>query len=140
MISSHFFTGLYMTSIGANLVRCLLPYLMLTISKPLNFSIMQLEIFFLVSAFLLSFFLDVLNFFLSSNTLKKYPCSISTLFTSKHCPSNLWWSNLSWSFPLKPSNFTYNSAPISFWKLWHWSTFLLFRSELNNKLHKKMNL
>ena len=124
MISSHFFTSLYMISIGTNLICCLLPYSMLTISKPLNFSMMQLETFFFISCFLLSFFITVLNFFLSSNILRRYPYSVTVLFIWKHCPSNLWWLYFSWSFSFEA--FSYSSTPFLSLKLSHWSTFCFF--------------
>ena len=122
-----FFTGLYIISIGLNLIRCFLMYSVVTKSKPLNFCVMQLQTFlFFVFYLSLLFFSAVVNFFFASNTLKKYPCSIRALFFSKHCSSNLWWSNFSWSLSFKPNNFSCNYVPISSWKLLHWSTFSVF--------------
>ena len=130
-----------MILMGKNLVCCLLPYSMLTISKPLNFSTMQLKTFFWISCLLPSFFITVKNFFFASNTFKKYPCYIRALFISKRCSSNLWLSNFCLSLSFKLNNFSYNSVPIASWNYYIDLLFLFFfRNELHNNLHKKMNL
>ena len=46
MMPCHFCTGLCLISIGLNLIPFFLSYLVLTVSKPLNFCLMQLIFFF----------------------------------------------------------------------------------------------
>ena len=135
MISFYFFTGLYLVSMRENFVHCLLPYSMLTISKPLNFSTMQLETFFS------SFPPFRCLFSLQLNTFKKYPCSIRALFISKHCSSNLLWSNFSWAFPLNLAIFC-TILSLSHLENHYIDLLFLFffHDELHDKLHKKMNL
>ena len=97
---------------------------------------MQLETIFFIPCFSLSFFFTFTNLFFASNTLKKYPFSNRISFISKHCSSNLWWSNFTWSLSFKPNNFSYSSIPISSWKLLHWSFFsLMFVGSCEHRRH-----